>query len=30
VRVCTGEAPRNPVDVRDKRFYDGSLDWVYG
>jgi phosphoglycerate dehydrogenase-like enzyme len=30
VRVCRGEMPRNPVDVRDKRFYDGALNWVYG
>jgi D-3-phosphoglycerate dehydrogenase len=30
VRVCRGEAPGNAVEVRDKGFYDGSIDWVYG
>jgi D-3-phosphoglycerate dehydrogenase len=30
VRVSQGEAPRNAVEVRDKGFYDGSIDWVYG
>ena len=30
VRVWTGEGPRNAVESRDKAFYDGSVDWVYG
>lgn len=30
VRVLKGEGPRHAVAARDKRLYEGSLDWVYG
>ncbi|MET0801671.1 MAG: NAD(P)-dependent oxidoreductase [Actinomycetota bacterium] len=30
VRVLTGEAPGYAVVARDRGFYEGSIDWVYG
>lgn len=30
VRVLKGEEPLHPVAARDRRFYEGTIDWVYG
>jgi phosphoglycerate dehydrogenase-like enzyme len=30
LRVLGGEDPRHPVAAPDRRFYEGSQDWVYG